>query len=419
MPPISNPIPDSIAGSLQVGSLTLLDTEGFALRRRGRFLRVDLKTPHLALSTSHVNGGQSTEIRHLLNHQSSEGKGHMARHELLAGQGQEYYHEVACAEAGIPPGASAVMGTAANMQYASVRAETFEETTVWAVVTAGVQGNAGRAGDPATWHESHEPQKGGGVWKPVHAVPGTINTMALFNWPLLPAALARAAVAITEAKTAALLELAVGSRYSSGLATGTGTDQFCLASPLDAARKPKTWTGNHSKLGEILGRAVLEATKEALRWQNGLEPSRTRNLAHALGRFGVAEAALLEAACLHLDEADGALLRANFQGVMHEPLVAGAAYALAAIKDRISYGTLPGPTGRELLVNQAAMMAAGLAARTEAFPAFRGALLEGALAAALETGTEAAADKAEPDVGALAAMALALGWREKWKGPAA
>jgi hypothetical protein len=281
------------------------------------------------------------------------------------------------------------------------------------VVTAGVQGNAGRAGDPAAWHESHEPQKGGSLWKPVHAVPGTINTMVLFNWPLLPAALARAAAAITEAKTAALLELAVGSRYSSGLATGTGTDQFCLASPLDAARKPKTWTGNHSKLGEILCRAVLEATKEALRWQNGLEPSHTRNLVHALGRFGVGEAALLEAACRHLDEGDGTLLRANFQAVMHEPLVAGAAYALAAVKDRIAYGTLPGSTGRELLANQAAMMAAGLAARTEAFPAFRAALMSVA-AEAGESG-----EKRDADVFGLAAMALALGWREKWKGPAA
>jgi adenosylcobinamide amidohydrolase len=417
---------------------TLLDTEGFALRRGGRFLRADLKKPHLVLSTSHVNGGQSESLRYLMNHQSSEGKGHMARHDLLVGRGQDAYHRMACAEAGIPPEAAAIMGTAANMQYAAVRAESFEEVSVWAVVTAGVQGNAGRAGDPATWHESHKPAgakegKGAGAkgntWKPVHAVPGTINTMVLFNWPLLPAALSRAAVTITEAKTAALMELAVASRYSPQLATGTGTDQFCLASPLDPERRAKTWTGKHAKLGEILGRAVLEATKEALRWQNGLEPSHTRHLIHALGRFGIDEAGLLDAACARLDEKDAALLRANFQAVVHEPMAAGAAYALAAIKDRITYGSLPESSGRELLANQAALLAAGLAAKSEAYPRFRAALLDPASVSAAVPATAPPPDPAEHanagaakdpsaeglDVAALAARAIALGWREKWR----
>lgn len=372
-------------------SLLLADTESFTLGRRGRFLTARLHGPHLTLSTSHINGGQSETVRSLLNHQSCEGKGHAGRHDELKDIGQAEYHRRVCAEAGIDPDSGATMGTAANMQYASLREEAFAETTVWAVVTAGVQGNAGRAGDPASWHESS------GEWKPLHALPGTINTMVLFNWPLTPSALARAAATITEAKTAVLHELAVSSRCSPHLATGTGTDQFCLAAPLDAARTPKTWTGKHSKLGEILALAVMQATREALRWQNGLEPSRTRNLIHALGRFGLEETALLETACSHLGEKDAALLRANFQAVLHEPLVAGAAYALAAVRDRIAYGTLPEGSGRESLAGQAALMAAGLAAKHDAVPAFRAALLA--------DGT---------DMPALAAKALALGWREKW-----
>ena len=373
-------------------AINLLETEGFSLRRRGRYLAAHLKIPHLTLSTSHVNGGQTERVRYLVNHQNCEGKGHMARHGLLVGQGQEAYHGIACGEADVPAGATALMGTAANMQYASVNAQSFEEISVWAVVTAGVQGNAGRAGDPAVWHEAS------GAWKPVHAVPGTINTMVIFNWPLSPNALARAAVTMAEAKTAALLELAVGSRYSPHLATGTGTDQFCLAAPIDPLRKPMTWSGKHSKLGEILALAVIGATKEALRWQNGLDPSRTRNLIHALGRFGVEEASLLEAAGALLEEEDKNLLKANFQAVVHDPLIAAAAYALAAVRDRIAFGTLPESSGRESLANQAALLACGLAARTEAYPAFRAALAE-----------------AELDVPALVAKAIALGWREKWK----
>jgi adenosylcobinamide amidohydrolase len=287
------------------------------------------------------------------------------------------------------------MGTAADMQYAAVREESHADTRVWAVATAGVQGNAGRAGDPAKWHETD------GAWKPVHAVPGTINLMLLFDAPLLPAALTRAVATLTEAKTAALLDLAIPSRYSPALATGTGTDQYCLAAPLDATAAPRTWTGKHTKLGELIGRAVIEAVKEALRWQNGLDPARTRNLLHALGRFGLDEARLLADAGALLSEADRKLLHDNHQAVLHQPQAAGAAYALAAVQDRITQGTLPPDAGAEQLASQAALLAAGLAQKPDAYPAFRAALLaEGGASAGLP---------------ALIARALALGWRAKWK----
>ena len=48
------------------------------------------------------------------------------------------------------------------------------------------------------------------------------------------------------------------------------------------------------KLGELIGRSVRQATQEALRWQNGLEPSYTRGVFHALGRYGVKEATFLD-----------------------------------------------------------------------------------------------------------------------------
>ena len=379
-------------------AVPLLKEEGFSLERKGRFLVFRLKTPHLTLSTSMINGGQSQRVGYLVNHQSCEGKGHLGRHAAAGEAGREEYHRQTCAEAEVPPGETALMGTAANMQNASVRKECFEETAIWAVVTAGVQGNAGRAGDAAAWHE------GAAAWQPVHAVAGTINTVLLCNWPLLPAALARAVATMTEAKTAVLQELSVPSRYSQGLATGTGTDQFCLAAPLDSLRSPKTWTGKHSKLGEIIAKAVMGATREALLWQNGLEPSRTRNLIHALGRFGLTDAGLLASAGGRLEEKDRILFEANLQAILHEPQTAGAAFALAAVADRLAHGVLPPGAAGELLLNQAALMAASLAAKPEAFAAFRAALAAEAEGAAEGSGTV-------PD---LAVRALALGWREKW-----
>ena len=98
----------------------LEEKAGFRLTREGRFLSARLKGPHLCLSTSQVNGGEQQHLRYLLNHQSCEGKGHMGRHHDLAVGSREEYHRAVCADAGLPGEATALMGTAANMQNAAV-----------------------------------------------------------------------------------------------------------------------------------------------------------------------------------------------------------------------------------------------------------------------------------------------------------
>jgi adenosylcobinamide amidohydrolase len=366
-------------------------SETAAISRFGRFIVAELLVSHRVLSTSSVAGGQTESVRYLVNHQSCEGKAHVARHGVITGNGAEHYHRLACAEINLPPGEVALMGTAANMNYAALRIERFEDVSVVAVVTAGVQGNAARAGDPAAWHERED------GWSKLNPHQGTINTMLLFNCPLTPAAQARAVITMTEAKTVALLELATPSLYSGGLATGTGTDQFCVAAPLDPSRKPKDATSPHVKLGELIGIAVRDATKEALRWQNGLEPSYGRGLFHALGRFGLTEARAHETLPRLLSEADYQLLKDNEKAVFYEPGVAAAAYAFAAVLDRIRYGTLPAGLAHESLRQQAASMAAALSAKPAQWPAYW-ASLQGA----------------EEDPIDLVLRAIALGWKSKW-----
>src|SRR4029078_12819463 len=85
------------------------------------------------------------------------------------------------------------------------------------------------AGDPARWRESAE-----GVVRAA-AVAGTINTMLVVSRPLTAPALARAVMTMTEAKSAALSRLTIPSGAWAALATGTGTDQYCVAAPIDAA----------------------------------------------------------------------------------------------------------------------------------------------------------------------------------------
>jgi adenosylcobinamide amidohydrolase len=285
------------------------------------------------------------------------------------------------------------MGTAANMHYAAVVTAGDEDVSVTAVVTAGVHTNATCAGDPAGWRETRE-----GV-SAAPAIAGTINTILCVNAPVIPPALARAVVTMTEGKSAALARLAVPSCYSPDLATGTGTDQFAVAAPVAANRRPLSSASPHMKFGELVGRAVRDATIEALRWQNGLEASYTRSVFHALGRHGVREASVVEDLAPLLAPADLELLRRNLKAAFYEPLAGAAAHAFATVFDRVRHGALPESVARDALVQQAASLAVSLAAQPDRWPEFRAALHAGGVV--------------EPR--RLALAAIALGWSEKWR----
>ena len=140
--------------------------------------------------------------------------------------------------------------------------------------------------------------------------------------------------------------------------------------------------------------------KEALRWQNGLEPSCIRGLFHALGRFGLTEERALSGLAGLLPEEQHAFLQKNRKAVFFAPGVAAAAYAFAAVLDRIAFGTLPPGIAQESLRQQAASLACSLAARPQDWPLFRHELAE--------TG------EVPDDTMDLVIRALALGWKSKW-----
>src|SRR5258705_3873555 len=227
---------------------------------------------------------------------------------------------------------------------------------------------------------------------------GTINTMLLISLPLTDSALARAVVTMTEGKSAALQRLAVPSRQSSALATGTGTDQYCVAAPVDGP-VVLTSTSSHVKLGELIGRVARDATMEALRWQNGLEASYTRGVVHAVGRYGFTEASLIEGVRALLAEHDFELFQKNQKAALYEPLVGAAAHALGAVLDRVRHGSLPASVERDACAQQAALLAANLAAQPERWPEFRDRLFD------------SAADGPKQ----LILAALSLCWSEKWR----
>ena len=73
-----------------------------------------------------------------------------------------------------------------------------------------------------------------------------------------------------KAKTAVFEDLKVPSIYTKNVqATGTGTDSVIVVSGTKGPRV--TYTGGHSRIGELIGRAVYEAVVEKVAKEHGRE----------------------------------------------------------------------------------------------------------------------------------------------------
>ncbi|MBW1800604.1 MAG: adenosylcobinamide amidohydrolase [Deltaproteobacteria bacterium] len=147
--------------------------------------------------------------------------------------------------------------TGADMDHLVIHREQFRDISVYSLVTAGVESNALRMSkDKGLFYE-----------------PGTINIILLTNMKLSSRAMNRAIITTTEAKTAALMDMDIRSSESPLLhqATGTGTDNIIL---VEGCGPPVDNSGGHSKMGELIAKAVYEGVKEAIRKQNGLTSTR-------------------------------------------------------------------------------------------------------------------------------------------------
>ncbi len=225
------------------------------------------------LSTSLYNGGYHEDYVAVYNHDAKQGAGMPC--EMLADSYVEHMKLIS-ERLALDPLKVSGMGTAASMENAVVESLSFKELTVSAIVTGGIETNGGRVGDPADYYKP--------LPKPLKY--GTINIMLVLDCDLPPGVLARALVTCTEAKTAAIQELLEGSKYSNGIATGSGTDQTIVVANSDSDLYLEG-AGKHSKLGELIGRVVKAAVKKALAKQSGLTPQMQHDAFRRLKRFGV------------------------------------------------------------------------------------------------------------------------------------
>jgi adenosylcobinamide amidohydrolase len=380
--------------------------DGIEINRLEKIIFVKLLLPHRVLSTCRAGGGMQDDLEYIYNHQSCEPTGHMGSSVISAVKDPREYRRVICTRYGLPHGACATLGTAANMNMAAVVAERFHDLEVVAVCTGGVETNAGRVGDPASVYESEGgferlDHTGKIVEEEFNPDNGTINTMVFINKELSSGAMVRVVVTATEAKTAVLQELAVNSRYSNGLATGTGTDQIVVAS-LCGTGKLLTSAGKHSKLGELIGKSVCRAIKKTLALQNGLTPARQCSAQMHLERFGATRGRMMSGIGKWLTPEDDRLLMDNYDCIDRDPVTVAAVAALVHLKDKITWGVLPVECRHEIMGGYAAQVAASVSGKYENLPHYREVLVS------------AKDETRDRDFLDLVCRAMAFGFSEKW-----
>ena len=330
---------------------------GLEIHRGDKIVYAKFLIPHRIISTCKVNGGLREDLNYLLNHQLCEPNKHYRKTLDLAISHPADYLSSVCQKEDLPPEKSAYLSTATNMHHAVIESEQYRDIEVIAVTTAGVETNAIRAADPASYHEFD------GRFENVDGkddvAEGTINIMVFVNQELNPGAMVSAAMVVTEAKAATLQELSVNSRYSGELATGTGTDQLGLACKLGGVI-PLCNADKHSKVGELIGTTVKQTVKKSLELHNEYMPLARGRVTVHIERLCFQVEELIAHVSDLLPKNQAEVFKNNFEGVNRDPVVVASVAAIIHLRDKFSWGNLPESCLADVMCSYGAQIAAAI-----------------------------------------------------------
>ena len=128
----------------------------------------------------------------------------------------------------------------------------------------------------------------------------------------------------------------------------------------------------------------------------------TRGLEHALGRFGFKVEDLRSVITETCNTHDDELFGNNEKSILFDPQTAACAYAIAAILDRIHYGTFPRGTVEEALAGQLALVASQVAVKPDLYAEHFKQLSQ-------------STDSLQNDPIQQLYRAIAAGWNRKWR----
>ena len=285
---------------------------------KNRTLIIELKTPVTTVSTLE---GQRTNIKTVVNHYTPP-PNWLVDHD----HGIDSIRERICSALNFDRKDTSILITGADMNNLAVIKEKFKALEVYAFVTAGVNSNAMRMG-----------RDKGGFYEP-----GTINIILISNMQMSNRAMTRAIITATEAKTAALLDMDIRSSYANGAyrATGTGTDNVAV---IGGQGEILESTGGHTKLGELIAKAVYKGVKEAIAKQNKI--SEKRNIFQRLKKRGITIFSLVDREQTNCKqsknqfarEVEHLLLNPRYAGFMEMALSLSDDYEKGLIKDISSF----------------------------------------------------------------------------------
>lgn len=229
---------------------------------RNKSLLIQFSQPMTILSTLE---GWRNKINYVGNHYFPPPSWGLGHSEDLAGLKKRTFSTLNLSE-----DETSMLFTGADIDNLAIASTKYKEMEVTALVTAGVQGNAIRmAKDIGSYYELKNTSK-----DPANKKPGTINTIILTNTTLSNRAMTRALISAVESKSAALQDLDIRSTATPTLhpATGTGTDNILVVQgtgpKIDA-------TGGHTKMGELIAKAVYDGVLQAVAKQNGITTKRS------------------------------------------------------------------------------------------------------------------------------------------------
>lgn len=247
---------------------------------------------------------------------------------------------------GLAADSTAMLFTGADMDNLTVVKKTFRDMEVVVLVTAAVISNSVRMStDTGTFYE---PDRIAATGKP-----GTINILLLSNMKLSARAMTRALISTTEAKSAALQDMDI--RFSCSLttnqATGTGTDNIIV---VQGTGEPIDSSGGHTKIGELMARAVYEGVQKAVHRQNGLKAD--RSIFQRLKERKIS----LHAICKHFaSQEKSKALRRQMEAILLQPGYAGFLKAIMAISDDFEKGLVNDLSSIDLWCQTVARQIAG------------------------------------------------------------
>jgi adenosylcobinamide amidohydrolase len=294
--------------------IDLLNTPQAKLLVEDNVAAVTSDTELLTVSSAIYNGGFK-RVKAILNIQVPEGYSDLQLHEDPL-----HLVQISSQKVGVSKDFLAMI-TAAKIRNMVHTAKTDHGVTVNVVATAGA---------------SHGESAGERI--NADHLDGTINIIVLINAKPTDSCLVAAFVTATEAKTAALNDLDIRSRYSGEAATGSITDSLSVAT---TGPGPAVELGGPaSKLGQLVGSCVRAAVFEALQKQDGTLPSRSVT-ERLKARHQSVDKLASEFSKLKTLHADERALTEKLNNALRNPLHVSCLLAAAKLDDDVKKGIVP------------------------------------------------------------------------------